>query len=451
MIWQNPWAWVGLGFLALPVLIHLLGRGEAPRRPFPTLRFLPPSRSMPTRRKRIREPLLLAVRLSVLASAVVALAQPFFVTNGRRSAASRGLARAFVVDTSESMRRAGPTGARPMDSARADAQRLATEAQTSVIIQSSSPRRALAGAAEWIARQQRRAELVIVSDFQTGTIDERDLAAVPRSVGVRLLRVAAVPPGETVARTGDLETLARVTPASNGSTIEWTTRAPAAGTRSSILILAGAAERAGVEAAQRAAASLGARVTTDSAREIAIVYGNYDGRAEVLAKATPIKTPWMAAVVVRLRADSMLIGAAATVVPTIAADSSGKFVVARGESGKPIAVAAQAPVDGRERLVLLPLVDAGSLTSAALIAAAARAVSPAIPPGELDPTTLPDDVIRAWQREPDANAVPRGNTDGASDGRWFWLIALALLGVETWLRRERREEVVQNMVRDRAA
>ena len=26
MIWQNPWAWLGIGALALPILIHLLGR-----------------------------------------------------------------------------------------------------------------------------------------------------------------------------------------------------------------------------------------------------------------------------------------------------------------------------------------------------------------------------------------------------------------------------------------
>jgi hypothetical protein len=29
MIWQIPWAWLGLGALALPLLIHLLGRGRA--------------------------------------------------------------------------------------------------------------------------------------------------------------------------------------------------------------------------------------------------------------------------------------------------------------------------------------------------------------------------------------------------------------------------------------
>jgi hypothetical protein len=68
----------------------------------------------------------------------------------------------------------------------------------------------------------------------------------------------------------------------------------------------------------------------------------------------------------------------------------------------------------------------------------------------MEPTTVSDDVLRSWQREPDANAA-QGSTDGASDGRWLWIVALALLGLETWLRRTRREEVVSTMVRDRAA
>ena len=183
MIWQNPWAWAGLGFVLLPVLIHLLGRGQAPRRVFPTLRFLPPSRALPTRRRRIRDPLLLAVRVGILASAVTALAQPFFVTNARRRESARGIARAIIVDTSASMRRGSVGAARPLDSARVVAAVLARESQTSLVIETGAPRRAVAGAIDWSARQRRRAEVVIVSDFQAGTLDAHDVAAVPRRIG----------------------------------------------------------------------------------------------------------------------------------------------------------------------------------------------------------------------------------------------------------------------------
>jgi hypothetical protein len=453
MIWQNPWAWAGLGFLVLPVLIHLLGRGQASRRVFPTLRFLPPSRSLPTKRRRIRDPLLLAVRLGILASAVIALAQPFLFTRKRSNALSRGIARAIIVDTSESMHRAAPNGARPMDAARTESERLARDAQTSLVIQSATPRRALAGAVAWIARQRRRAELVIVSDFQTGTIDRRDLDAVPRGAGVRFSRVtAAGRSSESVTHTGDVGTIARVTASTTGSTVLWTNTARAVGGRSSILILAGAAERSGAEAAQRAAAALSVRLPVDSSQAVAIVYPGYERRADILKSATPLRAPWMTDVVARLRADSMLIGAASaeTASRADAGDSAGKLVVARFAAGKPAVVAVQGQVDGRDHLILLPSVDASSLTSAALIAATTRALSSAAPVSEMEPSTVPDDVLRSWQREPDASAA-QGSTDGVSDGRWLWIAALALLGLETWLRRARREEVMSTMVRDRAA
>src|SRR5205807_1608529 len=105
MIWLNPWAWAGLVMVALPVAIHLLGRGHARVYKFPTLRFLDASRLMPTRRTRVRDLLLLVVRVAILASAVGALAQPLLLTDGRARALDRGLARAIVVDTSASMSR----------------------------------------------------------------------------------------------------------------------------------------------------------------------------------------------------------------------------------------------------------------------------------------------------------------------------------------------------------
>ena len=76
MIWQNPWAWLGMVGVALPILIHLLGRGHARVLRFPTLRFIDPSRLLPTKRSRIQDPLLLAVRVAIVGCAAIALAQP---------------------------------------------------------------------------------------------------------------------------------------------------------------------------------------------------------------------------------------------------------------------------------------------------------------------------------------------------------------------------------------
>ncbi|NBW66130.1 hypothetical protein EBR44_10255 [bacterium] len=71
--WGSAGALAGLLLVALPVIIHLLGKDPATRRAFPTLRFIAASRLLPTRWSRIHDPLLLAVRCAVLAAAVVAL------------------------------------------------------------------------------------------------------------------------------------------------------------------------------------------------------------------------------------------------------------------------------------------------------------------------------------------------------------------------------------------
>src|ERR1043166_6684007 len=105
MIWLNPWAWAGLVALALPIAIHLLGRGHARVHKFPTLRFLEASRLLPTRRTRVRDLLLLAVRIGILAAAVAALAQPLLLTPGLKQSLDRGLGRAVILDTSASMSR----------------------------------------------------------------------------------------------------------------------------------------------------------------------------------------------------------------------------------------------------------------------------------------------------------------------------------------------------------
>src|SRR3954462_1104830 len=105
MIWQNPWAWAGIATVALPILIHLLGRDRAPRHSFPTLRFLETAELLPTRRMRVHDRLLLAVRIAVLVAAAAALAQPLFLLGGRSRALDQRVARAIIVDTSASMQR----------------------------------------------------------------------------------------------------------------------------------------------------------------------------------------------------------------------------------------------------------------------------------------------------------------------------------------------------------
>ena len=382
MIWLNPWAWLGLIGIALPVLIHLLGRGHARVHRFPTLRFLDPSRLMPTRRTRVHDAALLAVRAGILASAVAALAQPLFLTAGRKQMLDRGVARAIIVDTSASMRP-------ELDSARATAKALASTAQASIVVEAHDPAGAISGAAAWIARQGRRGEIAIVSDFQRGQIVAGDLTDIPAGVGLTMHRVIpseARDPGSLRDEPGSLASL--------GMT--------------AVSLLVADSERVAVEAARTAAATIPVPAPIDTSRAIAIVYRHSPEWTTLLAGMQPTRAVWMSDLIARLAADSI-----------------------------PIERAGEATVAGRSRLVLFATSEPGSLTSAKLIATADGARSLAPPVRELETTTLDDATLRSWERTATDPPRQKHQTDGnaPSDARWLWALALVLSLVELRLRR----------------
>ena len=337
------------------------------------------------------------------------------------------------------MRRLTPNGESALNAAKREAQRLATESQTNVVIETAFPARAFAGAFAWIARQSGRADVVVVSDFQTGVIEARDVANVPAGVGIRLARIDA--------RGRSDEPRAQSSPTTSS-------------VHASIAVLTGAAERDAAAAAQRAAASLHVEAPFDSSHAISVVYPSYEQRAELLRRATLPRAPWMMDVVARIRADSLLIRAAsmasARAVGNAAAgiDSAAAVAVARTSSGKPVIVAAAALIAGRDQLLLLPLVDAGSLTSAALLTSATRGLSLAPPGSELDSSRIDEATLTSWQREPGVRGTSSVDARGAgmrSDGRWLWVVALLLIALETVMRRARREPVVTEEQHERAA
>src|SRR5258708_15825344 len=99
-----PLVLVGLGALAIPVLIHLIQRERKRVVEFPSLMFLRRIPYQSVRRRRIRDWLLLAMRLAALALVVLAFARPFF-RRSELAAATQNRAREAVilVDTSYSM------------------------------------------------------------------------------------------------------------------------------------------------------------------------------------------------------------------------------------------------------------------------------------------------------------------------------------------------------------
>jgi len=409
MIWQNPLAWAGLALVALPILIHLLGQGRARRQLFPTLRFFGTPRPLPTRRTRLHDITLLLVRTAIVAAAVVALAQPRFVTRSVRNSSDRAVARAVIVDTSASMLRLTPGTQRAIALAEQLADRLLDSTATRSVLLTSAPAEALAGAVAWLAMQPARGEIVVVSDFQVGALDRRDLAVVPPSIGVRLVRVGVRPVTgaiETRARQGEQEVIAATTQAGTQAQVEWRSNGAGAATPPGMFYaLAGAGDAAAATAAAQAARSMAIPLPLDSSRAIAIVYPGATERPGLLKRLAPLHTPWMVDVVRQLRRDSLLAG--------------------------------EALLADRDRLVLVPLAPAASVASATLIASATAALSLAPPPAEVDPEFVPDSALNSWQRSMSAtgNIVANPNDD-RSDARWLWLLALVLLGVEALLRRQ---------------
>jgi hypothetical protein len=99
-----PLVLVGLGALAIPVLIHLIQRERKRVVEFPSLMFLRRIPYQSVRRRRIRDWLLLVMRLAALTLIVLAFARPFFRRSELAAAAQNGAREAVIlVDTSYSM------------------------------------------------------------------------------------------------------------------------------------------------------------------------------------------------------------------------------------------------------------------------------------------------------------------------------------------------------------
>ncbi len=402
-------AWLGLLALAVPILIHWLARRTARVQRFPTLRFLETSRLLPRRRTRLTDLPLLMVRLGIILAAVAALAQPVLLTSSRKQTLERQLARAIVIDTSSSMQRSTAAGTRAIDAARIQARRHAAEAQASAILESAAPAKVLDGAAQWLRTQPGQRELVIVSDFQVGAIEEADIDALPADVGVRFERIelsADAQPIETRTRTGSTETITRSTLAADQTTAEWSVRPIERPDLSQVLLLTGQEEIDAAAAAMEAALTMAAP-PRDGAHQVAIVYSAHASREQLLRDARTPNAPWMGDLALALGGD-----------PTIER-------VARGT------------VDGRERLLVFTTAEPGSLASAGLIVSVLAALSPNLPASELEPESLPADLLKRWERAP-STVIDTNQGDDTSDGRWLWLLALLLIAIESWMRRSAR-------------
>lgn len=426
--WLNPAALAGLAVLAIPVVIHLLRRHQAARMMFPSLRFVHPARTAALRLRRVSDPWLLLIRLAILALAAAAAAQPVLLTPFRLSAWNARVARAIVVDTSDSMRL---HGAEPAAREAADAESRGTAAVTR--IETADLDAGVARATAWLAgAPPAQREIVIVSDFQAGAVPVR-FADVPGLVGLRAVQVGgsrdvhAFDGAPLLSAAGNLR---RRTIRIDPGTTQLTVSAGAGGTATTGLrLMTAPPERGAAEALLRAVSAAGTPAPA-AAEPIAVVFTGADPPAAL----RPIAADWMLATVVRMMDDGSEVHAASALAAAAERVSGDVWtVVSRDAQDRPAVRAAAAG----DELIIDVAEAPGSYLAAAAVRGALVARQPRSADAEQEIARATPDDLRSWSRAP----APVGREVAVhavqTDARWFWMLALGMLGIETVVRRSR--------------
>jgi hypothetical protein len=393
MVWVNPAALIALFALVGPLVVHLLRRQRARIVIVPTIRFIPGVNQSVVRVRTPSDGWLLVLRMAIIACAVAALAQPLLLTDARAAAWDARVARVVVVDVSESAAVSSEGVAAELGSAafshRIDATELAGALRRAAVRLEASP--------------PARREIVVLSDFQHGVLDAADVERIPPAIGLRFVPVRAQGPAKVrdlelpvmLSEDGALRRQVRIDQTTTGVTY-----LPEAGGVDGLRLLAAPQDAEAAGALLRIVARAGAHAP--SASQPIVV--RFPGGAPLPA-SSPGSDGWAAGAALRL----LQVADAARLPLTAATAADTLLVDVQAAPGT--------------------LAAAESLKASLDARADPRALA------ELDVALIPEDALKAWSRDPapaDAGAWRQADD---SDGRWFWLAALLLLGVETVVRR----------------
>ena len=405
MIWGTPAAAWALLALAVPVLVHTLVRRRAKPTPFPTLRFIPHTRLASIERRALEDGALLAIRLGVIAAAAAAIASPFVATKSRRAAWNALTIRAEVV--------AGVPS-------HGDADRsFVAETVSQGIVQ----------ALAWLEVQPPgRRQLIVRSMFPVGSVTASDVAAVPPDIGLAFERAGSLPGSSR------LEAPAVLARNGRGSIVRVQRETMLVGDRTSVRdtetseagevpieIVAPASRRASADDILNAA--LAHRVPAPSggrAARIELIDGLAVTREVTVEN---ISTAWMADTVAAIWRDMTPRNGS---TPSLRFRSEGSRLIIRADSSISDSVLSR------------------------LAASILAAIGPVAGQPREDILPIPEAQLKTWSREPGPAAIPPAG-QRPWDGRWFWLLALLLLGAEALVRRRPlRIAVDQPRVAERA-
>ena len=421
--WLYPVALAGLASIVGPIAVHLLRRHRAERLPFPSLRFVAPARTSSFRIRYPSDAALLFLRIAIVGFAAVALAQPFVTTAGRRQNWNDRLTRAIVIDPAVSTSQQATEAA-------------AVESRTAhaLHISGSSLRDALQAAVDaLVATFPSRREIVVISSFPHGSLWAADLAAIPAPMGLRFISVDAPRPSRdftgdtTLGAAGVSPRVQRIRATIDGTDVDLKD-APHGG--DGLRLETSPAE---AEVVLRAVARAGAPAP-DPRQPLALTFVS---GAAIPEKPASTFAPWMVRTVVRMQRDPVLAEAARVHVRLLPAAELPGIDVARNGNGVPVVGALPR---GPELVVVLAAEPDDFLTAAALQSAlVARRGEMRWDDHEI--ARIPASTLASWTRAPvvvdgeNVRPLPPG------DARWMWGIVLALLGVETLVRKRRSQPI----------
>ncbi len=440
--WQHPAAFWLLPVVAAPIIIHLLRVHHANRMLFPSLRFVQPSRSAAVRLRSPSDWLLLLLRMSIVGLAICAVAAPILVTEGRVAEWNAQTARAVVVDDSASMR---------STTAREAAQAELANATYGRTFEVKNVGQGIARAVAWLTMSApARREIVVVSDFQRGSLDTDATVQVPPSIGLRAVTVARPPAPTTIpgaelfgfdrfmARRQSIE----LTKDTTAVDLESRQASSVEGLR---ILNATADER---DALLRTIAIAGTPAPSPQ-EPLAIVFATRQTTSGPL-DVSSVRRGWMLRTALGIRADHAVVSTSAFAeAPADKASAVAATQAVRVElpwtplvsdrQQRPLLLVAAA----NNELVLRIAASPQSLFSAAVVRAALRARHGVDDYAEQEIAAIEPAALAAWTRSPGSVDRHAWRTADANDSRWCWLAALVLLGVEQWLRARRVRTVAE--------
>ena len=395
MAWLFPAALAGLVAVLGPVIVHLLRRQRSRRLIVPTVRFVPAVDQSVLRIRRPADLPLLLLRMAIVTCAALALARPLLLTSARTSGWAERTARAVIVDASDPAVAAAGNEAAQAELQTAAISRRVDAAELGIGLQR---------AAAWLATSPpARREIVVLSDFQRGALDEPLIRQVPDMIGMRFIPVTATAAGSrevladaVLSVSGQLDRRVRMDETTTAATYS---RRPVPGDGLRLLFAPKDADDAAAALRVGARAGAVAPVVTEP------IVVRFPGGEPLPVATAPAADGWAARAAVRLLTHA-------------------------DKADLPL----DASVGGNALLVDVHAAPGSVLGAESLKAALDARIHPR-KLAEQEIARIPAERLNAWTRPAAPADTGAWQQSDESDARWLWIAALVLLALESFVRR----------------